>query len=185
MTYAGTIFGPGTVRKDGTQDLILRGSIDGSPITINDGNLHLGNGGSIGNINTNFTFNNTNPQLVFNYTNDAAFSGDIAGDTSLIKQGSGRLTLTATPHYTRATLIEAGELRVNTTLPSDATVNNGATFSGNAIVQDLINNGVVAPGNPGTMLQATSFNNTNGVYKIEVNPSGQSSQIQITDIATL
>ena len=185
MTYTGAISGPGTVRKDGDQDLILTGSIDGNPVTINNGNLQIGNGGTLGNVNSNFTFNNASSQLIFNHSNNAVLTGNTSGGGSLIKRGPGRLNLTNPLYHTRDTLIEAGELRVNTTLTSNVTVSNGATLSGDAIVQNLINNGVVAPGNPGTMLQATSFSNSNGIYKVEVNTTGQSTQLQVTDIANL
>lgn len=65
-------------------------------------------------------------------TNNYAFAGVISGPTTLIKQGSGKLTLSGASTYTGATIVSAGTLEITkaNTLPASTAVelNHGATL---------------------------------------------------------
>jgi autotransporter-associated beta strand protein len=109
---------------------------------------------------------------------DGGTSGGIGG--SLVKVGSGTLTLAGVNTYTGATTVDGGVLELNGTITSAVTVNSGAVFSGNGTVDPAtvqINSGAVfAPGLPG---QPGTFMTVNGslafqsgaIYLVQLNPS--------------
>lgn len=113
-TYAGSINGT-SLTKTGAGVFTLTGNTNNytGGTTINNGTLQIGNGGAAGTIGTG---NITNlATLVFNrsdFITDTNF-GIISGLGTLVKRGSGRLTLTKPHTYTGSTLIEAGTLALN------------------------------------------------------------------------
>ena len=80
-------------------------------------------------------------------------NGGVGG--SLVKEGTGKLSLTGIQAFTGATNINAGNLHVNGSIASSSAVNvnKGGTLSGNGNFGNVHNNGgTVAPGNSiGTM----------------------------------
>ncbi|MGH6736861.1 MAG: beta strand repeat-containing protein [Methyloceanibacter sp.] len=85
-------------------------------------------------------------------------SGVISGTGgSLVKVGTGSLTLSGINTYTGPTNVAAGQLIVNGSLDpiSDVTVNNGATLGGSGMVGvvDVNAGGILAPGASAGMLQ--------------------------------
>jgi autotransporter-associated beta strand protein len=184
-TYTGNASGLGTLRKEGSQDLILTGSIDTDSVTINNGNLQIGNGGTTGSVNSNITLNGLTTTLSFDRADNVVHNSNISGTGSLVKKGANIVELNGNNSYTGPTTVSAGELRINTNLTSHVTVNSGAVLSGSGNIQNLINNGRVGAGTSTDNIQATSFNNANGTYNCGVTVGGASDQIQISDIATL
>lgn len=107
-------------------------------------------------------------------------SGVISGvGGSLIKTGTGTLTLTNTETYTGATTIDAGALMVNGSIvaSSGVTVNSGGTLEGAGTVSSTtVNSGATfMPGNgtPGTSMTVSgSLAFMSGaLYLVQVNPT--------------
>jgi autotransporter-associated beta strand protein len=94
------------------------------------------------------------------------FAGYIgnSGVTSLIKVGTGTLTLTGTNSYSGGTTINGGILLVNNTNASGTgtvTVNSGGTLGGTGIISGIVSvnsGGGFAPGNPlGVLTMSNNF----------------------------
>jgi autotransporter-associated beta strand protein len=99
---------------------------------------------------------------------------------SLVKVGTGTLTLSGINTYTGATTVNAGTLIVNGSIASSpVTVNAGATLAGVGTVgaTTINNGGTFAPGNsPGTMtVQGNLAFQSGAIYLVQVTPSLASS----------
>ena len=108
---------------------------------------------------------------------------------SLVKVGTGTLTLSGVNTYTGPTTINAGILAVNGSIiaSSGVTVNAGGTLGGNGIVPTTtINGGTLAPGNSIGLITVSgglSFVGA-GNYLVEVSPTS-ADRTNVTGAATL
>ncbi len=120
---------------------------------------------------------------------DSQLSGPLTGTGALTKTGAGTLELIGPGLSTGETLIEAGELRVNTTLASSAVlVSPGAILSGAAVLRgDLSNSGIVRPGNsPGVVVVGGDFTQTaSGSLDLEVASLSRFDQVAVGGRASL
>jgi len=113
-----------------------------------------------------------------------------ASDGSLVKTGTGMLTLSGANTYTGATTVDAGTLTVNGSIASSSglTVNNGATVSGiGTLPKTTINSGgTLAPGNSiGTMTVNSNLTfNAGSTYLVEVSPTA-ADRTNVTGTAAL
>ena len=114
--------------------------------------------------------------------------GGLLGGTgsSLVKVGSGTLTLSGANTFTGGTTVTNGLLVVNGSLASGVTL-AGGTLGGSGSIGSLTTNaGIVAPGNSiGTLNINGNFVQNGGVYQVEVNAAGQSDRINAAGTATL
>lgn len=118
--------------------------------------------------------------------------GGSAGGTgaSLVKVGSGRLTLSGINTYTGATTIDGGALAVNgdITASSGVTVNAGGMLGGTGIVGNttIASGGALAPGNSiGTLTVSGNLTFTAGsFYTVEASPTA-ADRTNVSGTATL
>ncbi len=91
------------------------------------------------------------------------YKGVLSGGGSLIKTGSGTLTLAAANTYTGTTTVSAGTLRVDGSTASATTVNSGATLAGDGTVNGAITvnaGGSIAPGANNLTVSSLTFSGT-------------------------
>jgi len=182
-TYAGVI-SPGPsgasniLSKDtgGTGKFTLTGSNTYTGDTIisgpssNASTLEIGNGGATGSIDSPFIHDGG--VLQFNRSNDLTYAGTItdypsatyaattAGSGSVVKTGTGTLTLSGNNTYSNGTTVLAGNLRVanssgSATGSGPVSVNSSATLSGNGAIAgsvSVLSGAHLAPGtSPGVL----------------------------------
>ena len=138
-------------------------------------------GTTLGSIAGDGTFTLTSKNLTVGSNNTSTeVGGTITGDGgSLVKVGTGALTLSGVNTYTGTTTVNAGALIVNGSIASSilTTVNSGAALSGTGIVGNAqINSGgflVPGPvGTPGSMTVAGNLAFQSGAfYIVQVNPT--------------
>lgn len=121
--------------------------------------------------------------LSTNVTGVIADGGAVGGTgASLVKVGTGTMTLSAINTYTGATTVNGGTLAVNgdITSASGVTVNPGGTLGGSGIVGNTnVNGGTLAPGNSiGTLTVSGSLTLTAAsTYLVQI--SGASSDMTV------
>jgi len=106
----------------------------------------------------------------------------------LAKTGASVWTLTGTTAFNGATIVDAGGLIVNGTLPSIVSVNGGYLGGTGTVGGIVVNNGgAVAAGNSiGTLNVSGNVTfNAGSTFEVEINPAGQSDKIAAGGTATL
>ncbi|MEJ1968776.1 MAG: autotransporter domain-containing protein [Rhizomicrobium sp.] len=128
--FSGAIAGTGGLIKAGTGTFTLTGANTyGGGTTIGGGVLQMGNGGTTGSIAGNVADNGA---FAIDRADDLVFAGVISGSGALVKNGAGRLALTANDSYAGGTTIGGGTL----------VMGNGGTTG--AIAGDVVDNGAFA-----------------------------------------
>jgi autotransporter-associated beta strand protein len=138
-------------------------------------------GTTLGSIAGAGTFTLTSKELTVGSNNTSTeVSGTITGDGgSLVKVGSGVLTLSGANTYTGPTTVNAGVLAVDGSIASSSltTVNSGAALIGGGFVGPTVINsgGFLAPGRLGTFGTLTVNGNlafqSGSFYVVQVNPT--------------
>jgi autotransporter-associated beta strand protein len=106
-TYADDMSGSGSLVKDGVGTLTLTGdnSYTGGT-TVNDGTLRGDTGSLQGDIVNNAT-------VAFDQATDGTYADDMSGSGSLVKDGTGTLTLTGDNSYAGGTTVNGGTLQID------------------------------------------------------------------------
>jgi fibronectin-binding autotransporter adhesin len=169
-TFGGAISGSGSFEQRGTGTTILTGTNTyKGGTTITAGTLQLGNGGVTGSITGDVTDNGV---FAVNRSDTYTFDGIISGPGLFEQRGTGTTILTAKSMYTGLTTVNAGSLIVDGSIASAQTlVNAGGLLGGKgSLGGNLVNSGIVSPGNsPGTLTVANNYNqNASGTLRIEV-----------------
>lgn len=128
--FSGVISGTGSVTKLGSGVLTLSGqNTYTGATTLSEGTLRLGDGVTDGGLaNASAIVNNA--ALVFNTLGSRTQANAISGTGSVLKTGTGTLTLSGAGTYIGATTVADGGLVLNGTGVSAITVASGAAFGG-------------------------------------------------------
>lgn len=165
------------------------GNVDISGLTA--GGMPLGSlagGGTFSLGNRSLIVGGNNSSTTFSgVIQDGGVSGGAGG--SLVKVGTGKLSLSGIQAFTGATDVNAGNLNVNGSLESSSVVNvnTGGTLSGNGKFGKVnINGGTVDPGNSiGTIHVNGPFNmGPNSKYYAEINGAA-SDRIEVSGTANI
>ncbi|MGS1010052.1 autotransporter-associated beta strand repeat-containing protein [Achromobacter anxifer] len=193
-TLAQAIGGTGSLTKTGAGSLTLAGANTYTGTTaINAGKLVA----SVANLGSGAITNNATLEL--NQASDATLAQAIGGNGSLIKTGSGRLTLTGdSSAFAGSTQLNAGTLALNAgaALGGKLTVASGASLSGSGAIGSttLASGSVIAPGSTDPSGHAYGTLTVNGdltfqagsSYQIHADPaSNASDRIAVTGTASL
>ncbi|MDZ3832509.1 MAG: autotransporter-associated beta strand repeat-containing protein [Sphingopyxis sp.] len=188
-TFAGSVSGDGRLIKDGTGEVYLAGT------TSHTGGTHI-LGGTLSGTTDNlrdFIVVYDNGRLEFDQDSNGSFDGELRGTGSLIKDGTGAVTLTGdASNFTGQTDILAGVLAVNGSLGGNITVSGGA-LNGTGTFGNVTTGqgGTFAPGNSIGQSNAASVTFEAGsVFEVELNDGGfvpgvNHDAIHVTGSATL
>ena len=164
-TFTGSISGNGSLVKlgSGTLTLATANSYTGGTV-VTAGGLTGTTDSLQGNILNNAL-------VTFDQSFDGTFAGLIAGNGSINKSGSGKVTiLYAAP--TINTNVSNGDLNVNGVLASPLITveNNGALSGSGLIIGNVMNQGLVSPGNsPGVLTILGNYTQSSGAtLRIEI-----------------
>lgn len=204
-TFTNSMAGTGSLQiKDNANVTLVNARTHQGGTTVSGATVTTATDAALGNTTSPLSLNNatfkfgaafniapTRPVALANdvVVDTAAFSTtlnqSITGSGSLTKTGTGRLSITGNSPYNGAITVGAGEMKINASISNAAvTINNGATLSGNNILGNVINNGIISPGNSIGTDRVKNFIN-NGTYRNEVNDAGQSDLIIVDEVATL
>ncbi|QIB33127.1 autotransporter domain-containing protein [Ancylobacter pratisalsi] len=181
--YAGNMSGTGSVTVVGPDLLIFTGtnSYSGGTTVLNE--QLIGTSRSLqGNI-----LNNS--KVVFSQDYDGTYSGELTGTGKLIKEGTGRLSMTGRNVAGGGTTINAGTLAVNGTLVTPTVVvNEGGNLAGAKNVEGAVElrGGKVGPGNSiGTLhISGDLTMEPESDYTVQINGSA-SDRIEVGGSATI
>jgi outer membrane autotransporter protein len=173
LGLSGNITGAGGFAKTGAGTLTLSGiNTYSGGTTVSAGTL-AGNTSSVqGNIVNNALVN-------FNQSTNGTYAGVMSGAGSLIKDGSGSLTISKINTYTGDTNINAGSVILTGSTTSNTSIAAGANLLGSGVINgDVSNSGAITPSFTGAPTNLTingNYAGSNGnfvgsVYATASNP---------------
>lgn len=180
MTIAGVITGSGnvTVSGDGGVVIFSNNNTYTGTTTVTLCTLQIGDGGTTGSILTNVTNNHV---LRFNRSNAYTYGRVISGPGTVIKTGTGTLTLSGANIYTGPTTVSSGTLNVTGSLASGSAVRVIGTLTGTGTVAGTVDasGGTIAPGDggPGTLTTGALTLNNYSVLNFELGTSRDSIRV--------
>ena len=113
--------------------------------------------------------------LLFNRNDNLDFTGTLTGNSSLLKRGTGTLTLSTDSSLTGTTSVKQGRLEVRGSLrTSMVSVSPDATLSGDGRIDgSLVNAGILSPGRSiGTLTVTGSILSSGGSANVRVEVAG-------------
>ncbi len=116
------------------------------------------------------------------------YAGSISGmGGGVTKVGTGTFILTGASTYTGATTVDNGTLLVDGSILGTATVNAPGILGGTGSVNDLINNGTVAPGDSIGTLNVTGnyTQNSGSILSNEIDNAGNTDLLNVTGTVTI
>jgi fibronectin-binding autotransporter adhesin len=177
-SVSGQLSGDGNLIKTGTGTFTLTGfnNFVGA-ITVNDGTLQIGNGGTTGTLGlgTGAVVVEANGTLNFNRSNLYSVTNGISGSGTIVQSGRGTTVLTNAANFTGAVSVTDGQLRITGDFGGGITVNSGilggtGTIDGAVVIN---NGGTLAAGNsPGTMTVGSLTLNAGSITSFELGEAG-------------
>jgi autotransporter-associated beta strand protein len=186
IALANNVTGTGQIIKTAADVATLGGNNTGfsGELVVQQGTVAVSSTSALGTGAVNVASGAT---LQVGNTTQAAFTNTLSGAGTLVKQGTGRLDF-ANPFTIGALNLAAGSVRLNATGTANATVASGAALDGTGrLIGNLVNNGVVAPGNSiGTLtVQGNYVHNAGSVLEVEFDAAGNIDLLDVTGTATL
>jgi len=181
---ANALTGAGRLVKTGNGDLTMTGNALTGGLTISAGRVLASGTSGTG---TGAVAIASGAELVYTAAANTTFANGLSGAGTLRKLGAGQL-LFANPFSVGLLAVDAGSVRLNTTLTGAATVGAGGRLDGTGqVTGTLTNNGVVAPGNSiGTLtVQGNYVHNAGSVLEIEFDGNGGIDLLAVSGTATL
>jgi subtilase-type serine protease len=126
----------GLLVKTGSGTLVLTGDADyGNGTEVAAGTLQIGDGGTHGSI-TGDVLVDSGATLAVNRSDDIPFASTVSGEGSVVKLGSGTLTVLGENTYTGGTEVAAGTLQIGNggtvgSIVGDVAIDSGATLAFN------------------------------------------------------
>ncbi len=185
VTLPGAISGGGPVILNGTGDVFFTGanSYTGST-TINAGALHVGDGGTTGELGSgNVTVRGN---LIFQRSNALTISSAIAGDGKVLQDGTGTVTYTGIASHLGGTFVDSGTLLVNGSVSGTTTVNGGTLGGiGNLGIVN-VTSGTLAPGGSVGLLNTGNLAFSAGsTFAVEIDALASYDAVNVTGTAAL
>ena len=112
MTISGRLSGSGSLVKNGSHKLTLLGANNHAATIVNEGELHVGDGGNTGSLGSGDVTLANNATIAFNRSDNTSLQNTVSGNGNLMKLGAGDLTVITPQQYSGQTLIEEGTLRL-------------------------------------------------------------------------
>lgn len=220
LSLHGVLSGSGALTKNGSYDLRLTGTntysgqlnIANGSLTLagnnvlSDADLAIANGAIVyvgGNNGIDALSGSGNLSLGVGYTlavgtgdSSSLFGGDLTGDASLDKQGSGTLVLNGNSILRQGTFVNGGSLIIGgsagstASLESAVNVASGALLGGHGRIigdVDIASGATLAPGNSiGTLSVTGNVTLASGsLFEVEANPDGSADSLTATGDVSL
>ena len=134
-TFSGVIQGQGGIEKNTVGTLTLTGAntYTGSTSIGSGAAIQIGSGGTTGSLQSSGV--SGAGSLGFNLSSAYTYSGILSGSLSVVKQGSGTVTLGGVNTYTGATTVNAGTLKAGGTSPFGGTASTDiVTINGSGVL---------------------------------------------------
>lgn len=187
---AGVNGGAFNLSLGGGGTLILAGANNTwASLTINNGTVQIGNGGSTASVGSG-PLNNAGA-LTFNTSSSLTVTNDIVGFGTVNQNGSGLTTLTAdlsTSGFSGAFNVNAGTLRINNNSGSGNVLVNGGALGGTGTIGgsvDVLPGGALAPGASIGNLTINGNLTLGGNVAVEVNRSASPSNDVVTVVGSI
>jgi autotransporter-associated beta strand protein len=185
VTLPGAISGGGPVILNGTGDVFFTGAntYTGST-TVNAGSLHVGDGGSTGELGAgNVTVHGN---LIFQRNNALTISSSIAGEGKVSQDGTGTVTYTGIASHLGGTFVDAGALLVNGSVSGTTTVSGGTLGGIGTLGIVNVTSGTLAPGASVGLLNTGDLAFSSGSsYAVEIDSLASYDAVNVTGTAAL
>ena len=185
LVQESSILGEGPVKKTGEGTLVVKGASYSGSITLESGTIQ--HTGAMENLLGDIQLKESTI-LDFAPNQDTSYAGEIWGDGQVIKEGSSLATLSGvSDNFSGTTQVSEGKLSVNGTLSGVTRVIKGGVLKGVGTLSEVINEGVVSPGNSiGTLnISGNYTQSSSGILEVELNSFGQADLLLVAGDANL
>lgn len=139
LFFGGVISGTGTVTKTGSSTLSFTGSHSSTgTLAVNGGMLSVGTGGVTGSIASDVSVS-AGAVLQFNRSANLTYNGVVSGAGTLVKAGTGEISLTGANTLTGGITVSAGTLNVGNGGTTGSIATNVSVSSGASLEFDRSN----------------------------------------------